>query len=49
MKAAVVTDFTQPLNIENVPRSEPSDGQVLVARDTWSTLPRRLPQQRSRS
>jgi alcohol dehydrogenase, propanol-preferring len=30
MKAAVVHDFTQPLSIENVPRPEPSDGQVLV-------------------
>ena len=30
MKAAVVHDFTQPLSIEDVPRPEPSDGQVLV-------------------
>jgi hypothetical protein len=30
MKAAVVHDFTRPLSIENVPRPEPSDGQVLV-------------------
>ncbi len=30
MKAAVVHDFTQPLTIENVPRPEPGDGQVLV-------------------
>jgi alcohol dehydrogenase, propanol-preferring len=30
MKAAVVHDFTQPLTIEDVPRPEPSDGQVLV-------------------
>ena len=33
MKAAVVHDFTQPLTIENVPRPEPSDGQVLVRID----------------
>ena len=30
MKAAVVHDFTQPLTIEDVPKPEPSDGQVLV-------------------
>src|SRR5512141_258232 len=30
MKAAVVRHFTQPLSIEDVPRPEPSDGQVLV-------------------
>ena len=30
MKAAVVHDFTQPLSIDNVPRPEPGDGQVLV-------------------
>src|SRR6202165_4966730 len=30
MKAAVVHDFTQPLDIENVPRPEAGDGQVLV-------------------
>ena len=30
MKAAVVHDFTQPLSIEDVPRPEASDGQVLV-------------------
>ena len=30
MKAAVVHDFNQPLSIEDVPRPEPSDGQVLV-------------------
>jgi D-arabinose 1-dehydrogenase-like Zn-dependent alcohol dehydrogenase len=30
MKAAVVHDFTQPLSIENVPRPEAGDGQVLV-------------------
>jgi D-arabinose 1-dehydrogenase-like Zn-dependent alcohol dehydrogenase len=33
MKAAVVHDFTQPLSIEDVPRPEPSDGQVLVRID----------------
>jgi threonine dehydrogenase-like Zn-dependent dehydrogenase len=32
-KAAVVHDFTQPLSIEDVPRPEPSDGQVLVRID----------------
>jgi propanol-preferring alcohol dehydrogenase len=30
MKAAVVHDFNQPLSIEDVPRPEPGDGQVLV-------------------
>src|ERR1700737_2262392 len=30
MKAAVVHDFTQPLRIENVPKPEAGDGQVLV-------------------
>lgn len=30
MKAVVVHDFTQPLTVDNVPRPEPSDGQVLV-------------------
>ena len=30
MKAAVVTDFTQPLSIQDVPVPEPGDGQVLV-------------------
>jgi alcohol dehydrogenase, propanol-preferring len=30
MKAAVVHDFTQPLSIDDVPRPEPRDGQVLV-------------------
>jgi propanol-preferring alcohol dehydrogenase len=30
MKAAVVTDFTQPLSIKNVPVPEPGNGQVLV-------------------
>jgi len=30
MKAAVVHDFTQPLTIEDIPRPEPGDGQVLV-------------------
>jgi hypothetical protein len=30
MKAAVVHDFSQPLSIDDVPRPEPGDGQVLV-------------------
>src|SRR5580700_1108855 len=30
MKAAVIHDFTQPLNIENVPTPDAGDGQVLV-------------------
>ncbi len=30
MKAAVVHNFTQPLRIENVPKPQAGDGQVLV-------------------
>jgi hypothetical protein len=46
MKAAVVHAFTQPLSIENVPKPEPSDGQVLVrieaGRGRSSPHPQRL-------
>jgi hypothetical protein len=33
MKAAVVHDFTQPLSIDNVPKPEAGEGQVLVRID----------------
>jgi alcohol dehydrogenase, propanol-preferring len=30
MKAAVVHDFAEPLSVENVPKPEPADGEVVV-------------------
>lgn len=34
MKAAVVHDFTKPLNFEDVPKPEPGPGEVLVKVET---------------